>query len=163
LPQFADFEKRTHPVELSVACSATNVYDVLAGKRLEAQPAEGRLRVAVPLPMWQGCLLAFYPAVPERIETRAPVAVRRGKQADIRLRIATARRVLSLDFPLRIAVLDPRGGESLEYSHSALARGGEYRFALPFAANDAAGKWTVRIRELTTGLTQDIGVWLAPD
>jgi len=61
---------------------------------------------------------------------------------------------------LRLDVLDPAGGRNEAYSRVLAA--GEKAVAIPFAVNDPAGPWTIRVTEILTGRSAEARIDLAP-
>jgi len=151
LPAYADFDKREHAAAIRVRTGERTVYDVLTGKKMECAVKGDELIIQARMRTWQGCLLAFYPAAPDAVRVKAPERATRGKAAEVSVEVLAGDRILRADFPIEITVVEPGGNENHEYGHAALARGGVHRFAIPFARNDASGKWTVTARELSTG------------
>ena len=63
--------------------------------------------------------------------------------------VDTQQRVISGAAPLQIMVTDPFG--SVRYNLYRATEQGVCRISLPLAANDAAGEWTITVRELLAG------------
>jgi len=152
-PEYADFDSRSNPFEISVPDSGWTVFDVGRSSPIPARHDNGRLVLSPEIRMWQGALLAFYPVVPDRLEVRAPKQVRAGRAVSVDVRANAANRDLPIDVPLTIEVIQPDGSISREYSYTSIAPRGRYRFTLALAVNDMPGDWIVRARETTTGLT----------
>jgi hypothetical protein len=57
-------------------------------------------------------------------------------------------------------VSDPTGRFVDYYSGNLIANDGRAKHEIPFAVNDAAGLWTVRVVEITTGCTKSLRVQL---
>jgi len=53
---------------------------------------------------------------------------------------------------LHLDVFSPDGKRVEHYSSNAIAREGKASFEIPFALNDAAGEWTVVVRDVATGV-----------
>jgi len=160
VPAYADFDRREHAATIRVRTGERAVYDVLTGKKVESEAVGDELIIQARMRGWQGCLLALYPAAPDAIRVKAPERATRGKGAEVSLEVLAGDRILRANFPIEITVVEPDGNENPEYGRSALARGGVHRFAIPFARNDAPGKWTVTARELSTGRTESATIEL---
>ena len=59
---------------------------------------------------------------------------------------------------VRLEVFDPAGKLVHHYSGNVTVRGGQAGFQIPFALNDAAGRWRVRARDVVSGLTAEQAV-----
>jgi len=55
------------------------------------------------------------------------------------------------DTVVRCTVIAPDGREVGEYSANVTVKDGKAGFTVPFALSDAAGIWTVKIREVISG------------
>ena len=161
LPAYAGFNRR--PYEGLVAIPAENyaVYDVLNGRRLNAVRIGDRLLIPVQMDTWQGCLLALYPSAPSALAVDAPRRGGQGRTIRVETDVLSGRRRLRAPLPLEITVREPDGSVSAEYSHTALAEDGQYGFPLPFATNDAPGRWRITVRELSAGLERSVEIELA--
>jgi hypothetical protein len=54
---------------------------------------------------------------------------------------------------VRVEVLDPSGKLVSAYSSNVTILGGRAAFHIPFALNDPKGHWTVKARDVVSGLT----------
>lgn len=126
----------------------SHVYDVLAGKYLgQGQKMENiRLDPYVPtiwtlsdeeLPALQSSTMEVEPNVVEIQIASLP--------ADV-LRVA------------RVEVLTPAGAIAEHYCGNVLLHDGRGWHRIPFALNDAAGKWTVRIKDVATGQGSELTI-----
>ena len=152
LPAYADFDKREYTGVVHVQAEACAVYDVLRGKRIASERAGDTLALPVTMRTWQGCLLALYPAEPTAVRVEAPRQAAPGEAARISVTVVSENAPLRANLPLEIEVLEPGGRRSEEYSHTALAGAGLYKFPIPLARNDAIGLWRITVRELSSGL-----------
>jgi len=152
LPAYADFDKRDYTGAVRVRTQAGAVYDVLKGKRITFERAGDTLALPVAMRTWQGCLLALYPAAPTAVRVEALKQAAPGEAVRIGVTVVSDNTPLRANLPLEIEVLEPGGRRSEEYSHTALAAAGLYKFPIPLARNDAAGVWRVTVRELSSGL-----------
>lgn len=140
------FEKvETVTFDLDREC---HVYDVLAGKYLgQGQKMENvKLDPYVPtiwtlsdepLPALQANTVQVEPRVVDVQIVSLPSDV---------LRVA------------RVEVLTPSGAVVEHYCGNVLLRDGRGNHRIPFALNDAAGKWTVRIRDVATGQRSELTI-----
>ena len=58
----------------------------------------------------------------------------------------------------RVEVLTPAGALAEHYCGNVLVRDGRGSHRIPFALNDAAGKWTVRIKDVATGQGSEVTI-----
>ena len=63
--------------------------------------------------------------------------------------------------PLQVSILDPQGREA-EFSGFYGAKDGRLAIQLDLATNDLPGNWTIRARELASGLQQDQSIEISP-
>jgi hypothetical protein len=56
---------------------------------------------------------------------------------------------------VRVEVRDPAGRLVRHYTSNLTVRDGKARFEIPFALSDAAGNWTIRARDVVSGLTAE--------
>lgn len=109
------------------------VYDLLRGglaaPKLEAGPD-------------RPVLLLIRPSRTERLELEADLSLRltdeRGRPVDRSV--------------ARVEVFDPQGRLVRHYSHNVTIEKGRAAFQVPWAINDAAGRWRVRARDVPSGL-----------
>ena len=66
------------------------------------------------------------------------------------------------DHVLRVTVTDPRGVAAPAYARNVLAAGGAADLRIPLALSDAAGEWTVTVRDVLSGVEASAGfTWQA--
>ncbi|MHB1935684.1 MAG: beta-galactosidase [Acidobacteriaceae bacterium] len=119
------------------------LYDTMARKELgqkkdltlTVDPYDPTILVAsdTPLPQMQV-------SVPERVQ--------RGSVANIAIHAGPSPADLSI---FHVEVRDPEGNLQRFYSGNVIARQGAGVKSIPFAANDAPGKWTVDVRDVMSG------------
>jgi len=56
---------------------------------------------------------------------------------------------------VRVEVFDPSGKLARHYSGNVIVRDGRAAFHIPFALNDAPAEWSVRARDVVSGLTPE--------
>ena len=128
---------------LANADAALTFYDLYAHRQLtsldvELAPADGKLIAGYRQPLGKMRL-----EVPESATQGQPVAVR------IQVREA-AGQPFGEPVPLKLTVAGPDGQPSV-YSRSVLAQNGGAEVRLPFAINDAPGRWTLEVTNLADG------------
>jgi hypothetical protein len=83
-----------------------------------------------------------------QMQVSAPQQVQRGTIANVAIHAAPSPADLSI---FHVDVLDPKGNLQAFYSGNVIARQGSGVKAIPFAANDAPGKWTIDVRDVMSG------------
>ena len=87
------------------------------------------------------------------LEINMPTRLRRGETAQIGFDIA--RRSPAATHVFHVDVIDPLGKTVDYYSGNVLASHGHTSKPVPFAFNDAQGKWTVRAKDLLSGQVRE--------
>lgn len=120
------------------------VYDARAGRSLGRQD-----RIEVEIDPGEARFLALLPYLPEGLSASARQS---GDRLIVEAEVTAA--VTPTDHVLHIMVT-PAGedGPRYEYDRQVLARRGRAEVALPLAYSDPVGAWTVRVRDVATGLT----------
>ena len=137
--------------ELSVHREGT-VYDLIAGRKIEATAAKGELRWPVNLAPCDGRVFLVTPKPIADVKIDLAESAARGAQMKANLRIADATgAVIPAVVPVKVEVFDPAGRRA-EFSGYYGAKDGQLALNLDIAHNDAPGIWTVRVRELASGL-----------
>lgn len=152
LDEQAGFGEETVRATVTVPAGDVAVYDALRGERIACATQGERLAIPVEMGVWEGTLLALYPEAPQRIAVDVAQDARRGGETAVTVTIVSADGPVAAAMPLEIVVTEPGGEVNREYSHEALAEGGRYEFAIPFALNDSTGTWTVTVRAATAGI-----------
>lgn len=119
------------------------LYDTLAGKDL-GEKKEITLTVG---PYDPTILVASDTPLPE-MQVSVPEQVQRGTVANIAIHTGPSPADLSI---FHVDVLDPQGNRQAVYSGNVIARQGAGVKSIPFAANDAPGKWTIDVRDVMSG------------
>jgi len=120
------------------------VYDIRKGKAL-GQTKE--LRVSID--PYEPSVFALSPLPFPDFRVNAPHQIRRGETARIGLSPTSSSPAGT--HVLHVEVTDPSGKTVRYYSGNVIAPGGTAEKAIPFAANDATGKWTVHVKDLLSG------------
>ncbi len=143
-----------------VTSGARAAYDVLKGKRLKASRVGDAIVFDVALPRLGGALIALHPRPIGAVKIAGPPQVKQGERATFTIRILDeegkpARGLL----PLAVDVFDPDSKPTL-YSRRVVAEDGQCPFSIDYAANDPKGRWTIRVRELSSGIAAEWSVAL---
>lgn len=129
------------------------VYDVLAGRSLGR-----RDRLTVSLGAVEPAIFALADAPIPFPAVEAPDRLQPGETATLRVRRTGGSAV----HVLRIEVRDPTGAVVRAYSGNLRLAGATASWTLPFALNDAAGVWRVRITDVQTGQSAVSSLAVAP-
>jgi hypothetical protein len=144
-PDFKSNERfeKTRTVRLKLP-SELYAFDLRRGTALGP-----RREIEITLNPYEPALFAFSPVGFAPLRLTAPARLRRGDVARIGI---------SLDLPspaavhvFHVEVTDPSGKLRHEYSGNLPAPLGRTSKALASALNDAAGKWTIRVRDALSG------------
>jgi hypothetical protein len=127
------------------------VYDV---RRAKALGKHSELSVA--LDPYEPTIYAASPVAIPELHVAASTRVGRGETGEIALSFVS--RSPANSHLLHIDVADPSGKIVAYYSGNLLAAGGRSVKLLPMAANDPAGKWEVRVKDLLSGQSQTVMV-----
>jgi hypothetical protein len=125
--------------------SPVAVYDMWTGERF---PVRGR-NVTVKLPAYEGRMLAWLPFAPARLTVQAEGKPGPGKKVRLLVRQPAQGKWPGL-LPLSVDVFAPDGQRVAGYSQRAVMEEGQLAVAIPFAKNDPAGRWEVRVTDLVT-------------
>ncbi|NUQ64579.1 MAG: hypothetical protein HUU20_19100 [Pirellulales bacterium] len=132
-----------------------HVYDLLQRKLLPTTGQGGSYSFPVELSELGGTLIALSPAKFSRIETRMPETAKRGEQTAISVAILDdAGKPLAGLQPLKLSMVDSKGNPT-ETTGYYCAENGELQLPVHPALNDEPGKWTVRVEDLTAGMTAE--------
>lgn len=120
------------------------LYDLRAAKSLGK-----RKQLTMQLDPYEPTLLAVSPLPIQQLIVRAPARVQRGTMGQMGLNFSPASPAAVHVF--HVDVVDPAGKTVPQYSGNLLAPHGRADKLLPFAFNDLAGSWQVRVKDLLTG------------
>ncbi len=104
---------------------------------------------------YEPMILAATPTKLEQLQISAPAKISRGSLAQISFNVphtTAATHVVHLD------VLDPQGRRILNYGGNVFAENGHGLKTIPFALNDAPGKWTIQVHDLLSGTKQTLAL-----
>jgi len=122
------------------------LYDTLAGRalgygdRLDLMLNDNTVR-----------LIALLPYQVTGLDVAGPADVRAGEDVSLGLSVRAGGKPGV--HVCRVDVVDPKGAFHRTYSENVVARDGKSEVILPFALNDAAGAWTVHVRDVATGVS----------
>jgi len=131
------------------------VYDLVTHRPVPLGAADGEVAFDVALGPGGGGLYLITSRPIDRMMVETPERVRLGETVAVEVAVADGRgRDLSAVVPLRIDIADPLGRPA-EPSGWYGARDGRLDLHLDLASNDETGVWTVRVRDLASGLLAD--------
>ena len=136
-------------------------YDVLEKKLLTTVEKGGVHVFDVDLPAPGGKIIALLPRKVGRVEIRAPKRIaERGGPIHVAVLIDDdAGNPLAGVQPIELTITDPKGVTS-EFSDYHAAKAGSLTVDFVPAVNDLAGTWTIRARELISGLEKTVSMAL---
>jgi glycosyl hydrolase family 42 (putative beta-galactosidase) len=127
------------------------VYDVRASKALGKQKS-----LTVALDPYEPAIFAASPVAFADLEIAAPAGAHRGETATISFRYT--RRSPAATNVFHLDVIDPAGKTVDYYSGNIIAPAARQAKLVPFAVNDAAGKWTLKVHDLVSGQSRTASV-----
>lgn len=137
---------------LSVGRKSGHVYDLLSQRLVESKPDGDRLAWKAALGPGEGglFLITERPLAAVRIRSLDTIAV--GETDELSIEVVDADgRPIDAVVPLRVEIFDSAGRQAERSGHYGAA-GGRLTLRLDIARNDAPGVWSVRVRELASGL-----------
>ncbi|MGH9617933.1 MAG: hypothetical protein ACRD28_14430, partial [Acidobacteriaceae bacterium] len=152
-PDFRNNDRFSKPVQVRLLLPREMyVYDV-RGRKALGERKELSLTVDPYVPT---ILVASDAPLPE-MQVSVPAQAQRGTVANISVHAKPSQADVSI---FHVDVLDPQGNQVLYYSGNLIVKHGAGVKAIPFAANDAPGKWTVTVRDVMSGqtVTQNINL-----
>jgi hypothetical protein len=128
------------------------LYDTRAGKALGLKK-----QLTVTVDPYQPTILTASETPLPKMQVSVPDHVERGSIANIAVHAGPAQADHSI---FHVDVMNPQGNRVLYYSGNLIVQQGAGVQSIPFAANDAPGKWTVVVRDLLSGqvVTQTMNV-----
>jgi hypothetical protein len=144
-----------HGATISLRRGSGHVYDLLAGKPVSIRQESGKMEFPVRLGPGDGRLFLITDHRIAAVRIDAPSRARLGGQVRWSAAVVDAEgKPLDAVVPLKVEILDPqnRPAESSGYYG---ARDGKVDITLDLARNDPAGEWTLRVRELASGLARE--------
>jgi hypothetical protein len=138
--------------ELSVQRGEGAVYDLVAGRKVEAAAAKGALRWPVNLGPCDGRAFLVTPKPIADVKIDLPASATRGSQTKVALRVVDAAgTAIPAVVPVEVEVFDSANRRA-EFSGYYGAKDGQLDLSLDLAQNDTPGVWTIHVRELASGL-----------
>ena len=122
-------------------------YDMRSGKRLGSGE-----QVKVTVPAYEAAMLSVWPAEPGAFTASVPERVTLGQQAAVTIKPGSA---LASEYVYRLEVRQPDGVVHEWYTTNVAVGGDGGDATIPLAANDPTGTWTVKVKEILTGATQE--------
>jgi beta-galactosidase len=81
------------------------------------------------------------------------VSVRQGRILNVSMSLNANQK--ASDHVFHLSVFNPIGKENREYSKNVVASNGRCKASIPFSLNDTRGKWTVRVTDITSGVSDE--------
>ena len=153
-PEFKSNERFEKPRQLRlIAPEESYIYDIRKG-----QSRGRRKELELTLDPYEPAIFAFLPVSVEGVRLAIPRSVALGSRANISFTVDSpaATSVFHVD------VMDPAGKAAAHYSGNFFGVEGRGGIEIPFAVNDSAGKWEVRVRDLLTGNTARSAIEVRP-
>jgi hypothetical protein len=142
------------PQKLNVMIKSDNavVYDLVSHIRLKSFSKAGQTVVPLTLkPAW-GAVLAVYEQDIKRVEISLPQVLRTGNSSEFVIKvIGNDGKAMTGIQPVEVIISDPEGKRN-EFSGYFAAENGVSRIKFIPAKNDLRGKWTVSVKELSSGI-----------
>ncbi|MEO6828648.1 MAG: beta-galactosidase [Acidobacteriaceae bacterium] len=143
-PDFRSNDRFAHPVTVHLHLpNLMYVYDTRTRKAL-GQKKDMTLTID---PYDPTILAASDTPLPE-MQISVPEKARRGSVADIAVQATPAQAGVGI---FHVDVQNPQGNRVIYYSGNLIAKGGSGLKSIPFAANDAPGKWTITVQDMLSG------------
>ncbi len=140
---------------VTLAQARGHVYDLVEGREVPAQSAEGHLSIPIALGPGEGKLFMVTPEPLAGVDIELPREAVRGQAIDCRMRVLDATgKPVAATVPVQVEISDP-AGRAAEYSGYYAAVGGQLALRLDPASNDRIGLWRVRVRDLASSGTED--------
>ena len=152
-PDFRSSDRLTKPTTVQLHLpNAMYLYDTRAGKALGLKK-----QLTVTVDPYQPTILTASETPLPKMQVSVPDHVERGSIANIAVHAGPAQADHSI---FHVDVMNPQGNSVLYYSGNLIVQQGAGVQSIPFAANDAPGKWTVVVRDLLSGqvVTQTMNV-----
>jgi hypothetical protein len=136
---------------LSLIRKGGHVYDLVAGRKVEATVGQGRLQIHRDFGPCEGCVLMATDAAIAGVKIEAPPAAKRGESVACRISVVDDDgHPLAAVVPVKVEIRDPAGCDA-EWSGYYGAKDGRMELKLDIAPSDRVGLWQIRVRELASG------------
>jgi hypothetical protein len=147
--------------DLSVNRRQGYVYDLVHHEPVAAQAAAGELKFQASLGPGDGRVFMITDRKISEVQIKAPAKAQLGGQFTIQCAVTDdAGEPLDAVVPVHLEIIDP-GTRSAEFSGYYGAKDGQFTVAVDLSRNDLAGQWTVRAKELASGLTHEHRITVA--
>jgi len=145
-PEYQDQKGLEGPIKLTVALGARHaVYDQRAGKYL------GKVEsVTVDLATYEPTVLAILPEPIEKVSVSTARDAQRGELVKATLKLDGPR--IGTTHAFRVDVLAPDGKPMPILTRTLVAPKGQAVWEFPIAVSDPAGQYTLRVRDVATGM-----------
>ena len=151
------------PSETMLSLARTNgyVYDLVNGQPVPTLPGEG-VTFQRHLGPCEGAVFMVTDQAIASVRMEAPGKARLGESVELRVMVVDRNgAAVKAVVPLRLDIRDPSGRDA-EFTGYHGAKAGQVRIRLDFAANDQAGAWQIRARELASRLVGECYVQVQP-
>jgi len=139
-----------------------HVYDLVAHKPIPATTQAEGLRFEANFGPGEGRLFMIAEEKIAGVRIQAPARARRGQRVSLNAAVVDAEgEPLAAVVPVEVQIIDPQGRPA-EFSGYYGAKDGTLAVTLDLAPNDATGEWTLRVRELASGLTREHRLVVSP-
>jgi len=134
----------------------SHAYDVRRGAYLGHKES-----VTIDLPPFRGRLLCLLPYRVRGVDLSGPRSARPGRRITVAAEVTASGRKPG-EHVIHFEVTSPTGARRPLYCRTRTAAHGRAELTIPFAHNDPPGQWTIRARDVMTGITTTRHVRLEP-
>jgi len=103
---------------------------------------------------------ALYACLPYRVTSltvSAPQSAKAGDELHVEAQLDAAAEAIG-DHVFHLDFIGPGGESTWHYARNELTSSGEFSYAVPLAVNEKPGTWTVRVRDVLTGVAGEAKV-----
>ncbi|QDV66861.1 hypothetical protein Poly24_05490 [Rosistilla carotiformis] len=129
---------------------AGHVYDLIAGREIDAESVNGSIAVPMQLGPCQGRLLMVTQRPIRELTITAPKESSPSQLITIDVAVTDGSQPVDAVVPVEVEIISPEGRRA-EFSGFHAAKAGELSIRFDFADNDRIGVWEVRAKELASG------------
>ncbi len=148
-PEFQSQAALEHPMKVKVDLGdKVAVYNQRTGKFLGE-----RKSVEVEMPQHEPVILALLPAPIKALKVDAPASARRGDLVEVSLKLDGKK--VGRMHAIRCELIAPSGESVRPVAQNLLAPKGQAVWQVAFALNDPAGDYTLRVRDVATGVAAE--------
>ena len=131
------------------------VYDMLKQQELPVERNGGKISFPVKLDSLGGTIIALQPSRLEKLTVSGDESGKLGKEFTIPVELRDAEGNFAKGLqPIRVDIVDAKGGVHEDGDWITLENG-QGKLVFTPAWNDPAGNWTIRVSDLTAGLTAE--------